>query len=280
MSTQNTIRRAPWLLMFGFSLILLAGMDYSRHLLKRAVLKIQKPAWTDLLEESTQTASDEKELKRMREKDLLRFKKNLLGLTRSRRNAYEWGLALQEENRLLEKQWEIMSTYLLLDPSNKTIHLMREGQSLETYPIAYAPPKAFGEEAASIPVPTRIVSKERFARPKEGKVEDVNGELVWNPPQVGSSRRANALGEYVLFARGHLIFHGPALKKTEHEAYPHYCLGLSLHAARELYAHTFIGTKIIIAPISTTPKKKFKRLSRRKRHLLKKRRRNRVKARN
>jgi hypothetical protein len=64
---------------------------------------------------------------------------------------------------------------------------------------------------------------------------------------VGTSVRSNALGEYVLFTNSKLVLHGPPRNAADHEAFPHLCLGLSLDAARNLYRHSFIGTKILTA---------------------------------
>lgn len=139
-----------------------------------------------------------------------------------------------------------MSTYLLVDEGDKKIHLMRGEQSLESYPIEYVPPQSFGEGAKAPATVSTIISKERFAHPERGKSEQVDGQLQWEPPQVGSSVRANALGEFVMFTRGSLILHGPPKKAEEHKAFAHYCLGLSLAVARRLYNSCYIGTKIVI----------------------------------
>ncbi|MBI5629520.1 MAG: hypothetical protein HY921_01410 [Elusimicrobia bacterium] len=185
----------------------------------------------------------------LKARDLSAFKDDLSKLTQSRRSLYEGGLQLQEEKRLLEKQWEIVSVYLMIDEEAKKIHLMRGEQSLESYPISYAPSHGFGAGLSPTPPPfLQIVSKERFAHPERGKSEQVAGQLQWEPPQVGTSVRSNALGEYVMFTRGALILHGPPRKTEEHGLFPHYCVGLGLGAARKLYLNSFIGTKIWIKP--------------------------------
>ncbi len=91
-----------------------------------------------------------------------------------------------------------------------------------------------------------IVSKERFAHAERGKSEVTGGRLDWEPPQVGTSARARALGENVLFTREGLIIHGPPLDKAEHESYPHLCLTLPAATARRLYDRSFIGTRVLI----------------------------------
>lgn len=139
-----------------------------------------------------------------------------------------------------------MATYFRLDPVTKRLVLFRGDQALESYPVNDTPPVVWGGETRPLKVVQRVTSKERFANPERGKLQEVNGKLEWTPPQVGTSVRANALGEYVTFTDGPLILHGPPLKPEEHAAYPHVCLGLSLPAARQLYRKSFIGTKIVI----------------------------------
>ena len=91
-----------------------------------------------------------------------------------------------------------------------------------------------------------ISSKERFASTERPRTEQVGGQLQWEPPQVGTSLRANALGEFVVFTKEGLVIHGPPLKTVEHEAFPHVCLSLPAPTARRLYSQSFIGTKIVI----------------------------------
>ncbi len=101
-----------------------------------------------------------------------------------------------------------------------------------------------------MPRAAAIMSKERFAHPERPRSEQVGGQLQWEPPQVGTSVRANALGEYVMFTREGLVLHGPPLRAAEHEAYPHLCLSLPAATAARLYAKSFVGTKIALLPAS------------------------------
>ena len=207
------------------------------------------------VEDASEALSDEASLRDMKARDLERFKEGLPKLAASRRALYEGGLQLQEELRLLQKQWEIVSTYLLIDEAQKKIHLMRGEQSLESYPVAEAPARAFGGENKPPQAPSPIVSKERYANPERGGYEEKGGRLQWEPPQVGTSARSGALGEYVMFTRGSLILHGPPRNGKEHDAFPHYCLGLSARIARKLYGHSFIGTKIAVSRSPSAPRK-------------------------
>jgi hypothetical protein len=190
--------------------------------------------------------SERQALRDLVSQDLARAKNNAASLSRSRRALFEGGLALSEEKRLLEKQWEIMTTYLLVDLKNDRVQVMRGDQAYETWPLDGARPRAVGGDAKPIPRLSTIISKERYAHPERGKSEQVNGRLDWEPPQVGTSQRASALGENVLFTKEGLILHGPPLKKEEHEAYSHLCLTLPAATARRLYARSFIGTKVMI----------------------------------
>src|SRR5437016_1353376 len=54
-------------------------------------------------------------LRDLKARDLASFKAGLARLTGSRRALYEAGLELQDEKRQLEKLWEVLTTYLLVD---------------------------------------------------------------------------------------------------------------------------------------------------------------------
>jgi hypothetical protein len=180
--------------------------------------------------------------------DLERARENASSLTRSRRALFEGGLRVSEETRLLQKQWEIMSTWLRLDEEGDRVHVMNGDQSAMSVAVDGARPRAVGGESRALPARGTITSKERFAHPERPVADSSQGLLNWEPPQVGTSVRANALGEYVLFTREGVIVHGPPKKEAEHEAYPHLCLSLPAPAARRLYASSFIGTRIILRP--------------------------------
>ncbi len=237
--------RAAWVAAAGLGVIL-ALQTAIVWVRARAERRLADAASAEeALDDASMALSENASLLDLRAKDLSRFKNDLSKLTRSRRALYEGGLQIQEEFRLLQKQWEIMTTYLLIDEDARKISLMRGEQALETYAIGY-PPEAFGGEAKPPPPLSAIVSKERFAHPERGKSETVDGQLQWEPPQVGTSVRANALGEFVMFTKGSLVIHGPAKKTAEHLAFPHYCIGLSLSVARRLYQLSYMGTKIKI----------------------------------
>jgi|GEM_PF-2087009 len=188
--------------------------------------------------------------------NLERAKSNAAKLSRSRRVLFEGGLALAEEKRLLEKQWQIISTYVLVDPAVDRVQIMHGEAIDESLPLKGARPRAVGGDKRAPPMRATIISKERYAHTERGKSEQVEGRLDWEPPQVGTSARARALGEDVLFTREGLVIHGPPLDKKEHEAYPHLCLTLPLSTARKLYAQTFIGTTVVIkAEASVSPPK-------------------------
>ena len=242
-------RAGPLALSAAGAAILLA-MNQARADLKAAALSGRSELeWLDAaLDESDEAYTESLSMRDLKARDVERFKKGLSRLAQSRRSIYEGGLQLQEEKRLLEKQWEIMTTYLMVDEAEGKIRLMRGEQALETYPLGTSPAKAYGGELQPPAPLAQIVSKERFAHPERGKYEEVNGQLQWEPPQVGTSVRANALGEYVMFTRSSLILHGPPRRRQEHEAFPHYCLELSLRVAQRLYSGSFIGTKIVFKP--------------------------------
>jgi hypothetical protein len=185
-------------------------------------------------------------LRDLKTSDVETFKTGFSGLALSQKSLFEAGLSVQEERRLLDKQLEIMTTYMLVTPALQRVFLMRGEQPLQSYLISYIPLRAFGGVPETLPPSVRIISKERYAHPERGKSEAVNGQLQYNPPQVGTSVRSNALGEFVIFTNSKLILHGPPLNPEDHEKFPHICLGLDLEAARKLYRGSFIGTKIVI----------------------------------
>ncbi len=189
-------------------------------------------------------------LQRLKTMDLEQLKIGLSGHALSEKTLFESGISLQEERRLLEKQLEIMTTTLLVNPALQRVFLMRAEQPLQSYLISYIPLRSFGNAAVTLPATVRIVSKERFAHPERGKSEEVNGTLQWVPPQVGTSVRSNALGEFVMFTNSPLILHGPPLNAEDHEKFPHICLGLDQEGARKLYRASFIGTRVTLSHVS------------------------------
>ncbi len=180
-------------------------------------------------------------------RDYKRAKESAATLSKSRKALFEGGLAISEERRLLEKQLEIMSLWIKLDEDADKVHLVRGDQIAETLSLGEARARAVGGEARALPKSASVVSKERFASPERPKSEQIGGQLQWEPPQVGTSVRASALGEHVLFTKEGLIVHGRPLKDAEHEAYPHLCLSLPAPVARRLYERSYIGTKILLA---------------------------------
>src|SRR5262249_28305600 len=141
-------------------------------------------------------------------------------------------------------QLEIMTTTLLINSALQRVFLMRAEQPLQSYLLAYLPLKSFAGAPVNLPSTVRIISKERFAHPERGKSEQIDGALQWTPPQVGTSVRSNAMGEFVMFTNSPLILHGPPVNADDHERFPHICVGLDQEAARKLYRGSFIGTKI------------------------------------
>ena len=206
----------------------------------------------EVREDASAAAGELVALRRLKRRDISAFKQGLATLTKSRRSIYEAGLALQEEKRLLDKQWEIMTTYLMVEELDRKIHLMRGEQALETYSFSMTP--RYYPDNSRLPAnESRIISKERFAHDQRGSYTEKDGQLRWEPPQVGLPSRADALGQYVMFTDGPLILHGPPANAAAHEAYPHVCLALSAATARKLYSESFIGTKILLRLDKGTP---------------------------
>ena len=243
--SERLTRRAPAALTAAAGLLILAAGHWTGSWVRSHA----EPRRSELQllakerEKAAAAAADLQSLRDLKAEDVSRLKASLAGLTSSRRAAFEAGLALQEEKRLLEKQWDIMTTYLLIDQPERKIHLMRGDQSLKSFALSYSS-AALGGMAAPLPQAVWIVSKERFAHPERGVSEQKDGQLQYEPPQVGTSLRANALGEFVMFFTGGLVLHGPAKRTEDHDAFPHHCAGLSRAAAGKLYGETFMGTKL------------------------------------
>ncbi|MBI2387931.1 MAG: hypothetical protein HYV14_18240 [Elusimicrobia bacterium] len=196
--------------------------------------------------------AERRALSALASRDFARAKASAATLSRSRKALFEGGLALSEEKRLLEKQLEIMSLWVRVEDGADRIHLMLGDQIAESLPLAGARPRAVGGETRPPPRSAAIVSKERFASTERPKSDQVGGQLQWEPPQVGTSLRASALGEFVLFTKEGLVLHGPPLKEAEHEAFPHLCLSLPRAVAARLYSRSFVGTKILLT-LETKP---------------------------
>jgi len=189
-------------------------------------------------------------------KTAARIKKALAGAALSKKALYENGLSLQEEKRLLEKQLEIMSTYLQIDFQAGKIHLLRGDQINKSFIFSFAPLKIFGNEKRPMPALCRITAKERFAFPERAKAEKAGEGLKWEPPQTGERLRYKPLGEFVIFTDGPLVLHAPVAEAALHDAYPHVCAGLSREAAKGLYERVFIGNKLITSgvPAASRPR--------------------------
>jgi hypothetical protein len=228
-------------LMLPIAGVVLVGMDQARLRLEHAASEAEsRYAWLEQTTADDAYAIDQiRALRDDRGKDLAAVKEGLAKLTQSRQSKLETGIRLQEEKRLLEKQIEILTTYLLIDVDAEKVNVMNGGQALVSYPMRADPDD-------ELPHVMRIISKERYAHPEPGKYEEVDGKVHWEPPQAGTSVRANALGQYVLFTDGPLIIHGPPKKPEEHDKYEHACLHLDLAVAKRLYEKTFIGSKILV----------------------------------
>ena len=237
---------APGLVLAGAAV--LAGLWLlSRWVSERATTAAdERSALTVAREDLELDLSERQALSDLVSRDFARAKVSAATLTKSRKALFEGGLALSAEKRLLEKQLDIMSLWIRLDEEADKIHLMRGDQIAETLALAGATPRVVGGETRPLTKSATIVSKERFASTERPKSDQVGGQLQWEPPQVGTSVRASALGEFVLFAKEGLVVHGPPLKEAEHEAYPHLCLSLPTAVARRLYTQSFIGTKILL----------------------------------
>lgn len=238
---------APILLVVGG--LVLAGLWMLGRWVAAQALRAadQRAALSAAREELELDLAERQALRDLVFRDFARAKISAASLSRSRRVLFEDSLAVSEEKRLLEKQWEIMTFWLRLDEAADQIHLMRGDQISESRALGGARPRAAGGENRALPAVATVISKERFAGTERPRSEQVGGQLQWEPPQVGTSVRARALGEFVMFTAEGLVIHGPPLKAAEHEAFGHLCLSLPSATAGRLYAQSFVGTKILFA---------------------------------
>lgn len=255
-TSEALARRVEPLVLAACGLAILALAQWGRLAVERRASAAETAlvAAAEEADEVSSVLAEVSSARDVKERELEAFKRGLPQLAESRRKVYEGGLQLQEEKRLLEKQLEIMTTYLLVDPAAGKVHVMRGEQALQSLPLGEGAPRAYGDAKPSAAL-AAIVSKERFANPERPKSVQLGAQLQWEPPQVGESARANALGEFVVFTRGPLILHGPPKKAEEHAAFPHVCLELSLAAARRLYHETYIGTKVMLKAAPTVARK-------------------------
>lgn len=242
-------------LAIGAVLILCLLYAFNDRLAKQAANA--EKACASLAETKRQSAEYLAEMRAQRDlkvKAMKKMKNALTDVAKTKRVTYEAGLSLQEEKRLLEKQIEIMTTYLEVDEESKKIHLMRGEQKLQSFEFPYAPLRVMGNDPRKPQALYKITAKERVASPERSKTEKTAGGLNWEPPQEGVSSRDSALGEFVIYTDGALILHAPPAKKEQHEAYPHLCAGLTTYSAKKLYNSVFIGNKLVVkAQISAKP---------------------------
>ncbi len=237
--------RGPWVLgTAALALALLTGLAVVAGMrlreTEKEVLALKKAG--EILEAHTQGLRAEMDEK---ERASAEVRSALSDMARAKRSVYEAGLSLQEEKRLLEKQLEIMTTYLEVDEEAGKIHLMRGDQKLMSFP--FSPPlRAYGDEKTRPAPLCRVISRERYAYTERGKAETTGSGLKWDPPQIGEGRRGSPLGEYVLFTDGPLVLHAPSSDAALHGSYPHVCAGLTQYSARRLYESVFIGNKLSI----------------------------------
>ena len=225
--------------LFLLLLILAAQVWVSRLYGKIRVLE-------DARRRSADYAAELNSVRELKAGNSTRTRAAMADMVKARRTLYETGLSLQEEKRLLEKQLEIMTTYLELDQENGKINLLRGDQVIKGFPFSYVPLMSAGKEKIAVPELCRITAKERFAAPERGKAEKTEAGLTWDPPQSGETLRDKALGEYAVFTNCPLILHAPVANAALHDAYPHLCAGLTLYSAKALYDNVFIGNKLLI----------------------------------
>jgi len=237
-----------WVLGIGLVLLgLLYGLQQALHQAAQDATRDSEAM--EAMREATGAALDHVTMFRdLKEQDVEQLKLEFSSAAVTNKSLFESGLSLQEERRLLEKQLEILTTSLYINPALQRIFLMRADEPLNSFLISYIPPRYFGiiSTGTIVPNSVRIVSKERFAAPERGKSEIIDGKLQWVPPQVGTSVRSRALGEFVMFTNSPLILHGRPVDSEAHEQFLHLCIGLDTDAARRLYRGSFIGTRITL----------------------------------
>lgn len=184
------------------------------------------------------------QLNRLKARDIKALRSVLSTEALARKTYTEQRFALAEEKRQLEKQWDLLTIYLMFDPNEGKLHIMRGDQALRTFP---AGPVTCSSGTFKLDKIYAVSSKERFPHPERGKVEFVEGQLKWIPPQQSADRSA-ALGEHVLFTNGPLILHAPSKDPTQHDAYPHCCMGIGAPAAGRIYSEVFVGSKLQSLP--------------------------------
>ncbi|MBI4056073.1 MAG: L,D-transpeptidase [Elusimicrobia bacterium] len=197
-----------------------------------------------ILEETATAVETAEVINSMKTKDIQKIKSVLVSQTKTQKKFYEENLILADEKRQLEKQWDILITYLMLDAETGKLKLMKGDQAAKNYKVE--PVQCWGNYILENNKPITVTSKERFAHPERGRVEIQEGQLNWIPPQVGPASRNLALGEHVLFTNTSLILHAPAKDKQQHEAYPHCCIPMRSGTAKQVYDAVYVGSRILV----------------------------------
>ncbi|MBI4051863.1 MAG: hypothetical protein HY400_05095 [Elusimicrobia bacterium] len=248
LSSQHPIRLLHGL---GVGLGLFSLLTFGHSLLQKHRLELEKELRRTLftLEETDMALQTAEYINRLKERDIQKIKTALVTQAKTQKKFHEEKFILTEEKRQLEKQWDLLITYLMLEatesqPEANKLHIMKGDQATKSFRVA--PLVCWGDPALKIPKLSTVTSKERFAHPERGRVEFKDGQLHWIPPQIGPALRSLALGENVIFTNGPLILHGPAKDSQQHEAYPHCCLPMTAATATQVYGTVYIGTRILI----------------------------------
>jgi len=200
------------------------------------------------IEEAEAALESISNLNALKASDLEKMKAAMVGLAQKQKKYYEERLALSEERRQLEKQLELLDTYLVIDSFTDKIKVMRGDQVVKDFPFESL--SCWGDvlrgTTPKTPRAAQVTSKEFYAHPERGEVKIQDGKLAWTPPQIGDVSRSDALGRTVVFTNTPLILHAPPQKRPAHDSFPHCCLNMKAPMAKKVYDALYIGTRIIV----------------------------------
>src|SRR5262245_8398513 len=133
--TERLTARAHPAAVIGFGVVTLAVLYALPRWIDQRYTEERQFGWelSRVLDQTAAAREHIGSLDLLKNTDLDQIKAGLSGHALSQKTLMESGLSLQEERRLLEKQLEIMTTTLFVNPSLQRIFLLRADQPLQSY---------------------------------------------------------------------------------------------------------------------------------------------------
>ena len=118
---QKKIPRV-YVLALGAGIAALLWFSDSKIAARLQIIQSDVKRMEDAMKASGAALEELRALKELKLEDAARYRKELKGLAKSSKAVYDTGVSLQEEKRLLEKQLEIMTTYLEINEGTVSVN--------------------------------------------------------------------------------------------------------------------------------------------------------------